>query len=406
MKEPFSGYLAKLVGKKEDCVTHLSPERAPTPKKISNDSSERHGRTQQAKGCDRTSNRAGKTKKYHMPFVALAFVLLFALPCFISLIGLRPVAFADKLTRLDVSQTANSSPTPNNSPTVAPGSPGSAPPDQTVSVLRSMGDIELGYGDKCYQFHTVTGDKFCWDKNDFWWGARDMTCVYNPLVPNRPNSIIHFQIRFFDDVQYQIPAVNVTLPTATLNQNTCTDNSTCVSDNASGHDGDDPKTPIHAQVGGDDIVCGNGACANDNTGTTTECGDPTGKQLAYDRFGCQMVNDSFSVNADHSILPTITASMKGIAINPTAYDPAGAIYLPTTFLTVADIEATSTKQWPTCAQNHRWSCPDDNGTTPSVVVYTYRGDFDWENEQYQVTTRTENVPMFYVVCDTINGGWA
>jgi hypothetical protein len=72
MKEPFSGYLAKLVGKKEDCVTHLSPERALTPKKIANDSSESHGRTQQAKGCDRASKRAGKTKKYHMPFVALA----------------------------------------------------------------------------------------------------------------------------------------------------------------------------------------------------------------------------------------------------------------------------------------------------------------------------------------------
>jgi hypothetical protein len=47
-----------------------------------------------------------------------------------------------------------------------------------------------------------------------------------------------------------------------LNQNTCTDNSECRSDNASHNDDPNAAVGIHAQIGGDDIICGNRACVN------------------------------------------------------------------------------------------------------------------------------------------------
>jgi hypothetical protein len=399
MKEPFSGYLAKLVGKKEGPVTFLVPERATMPKKISNNSQKSNCSTLRGKGCDQVSRAVGKTKKYRIPFVALALALLLALPCFIFLVaGLRPVALADKLTHLDAS------------PTVDPGSPESAPPDQTVSELQSMGNLTLGYGATCDQFHTVTGDKFCWNESDFQWGARDSTCIYNPSVPNHPASVtaVLSPKNLVGNVKgmtwtHTPASTSINLPSAVLNQNTCTDNSTCVSDNSSNND--NPNQDIHGHTGGDDIVCGNNACTSDSVGSTTQCGDPSGKRLDFDRFGCQMVDNNFDFNGDAKTVPFI-ASLKGVAINPTAYDPNGAVYVPTTFLYTGDILPRSTQNRPVCGSNNRWSCANSNGSTPNLVVYQAEGNFVIQKGQRQIVTIGSNVPVFWIVCDDVGGGWA
>ena len=175
---------------------------------------------------------------------------------------------------------------------------------------------------------------------------------------------------------------------------------------------------IHGQTAGDDILCGNKSCTRDNTGSTTECGDPSGgKQLSYDRFGCQMIDTKFtswqtlSGDANSGKLSGSGWNAIGAALNPTNYDPNGALYLPSISLTAADIEAGSTTTYPICDSNHRWICESGSGgATPYVVVYQYEGNFtaDTNNKNYQEETTPSDtpVPIFNVVCDSTGAGWA
>ncbi|HEX3640794.1 MAG TPA: hypothetical protein VHV10_05850, partial [Ktedonobacteraceae bacterium] len=357
---------------------------------------------------------AEKSKKHQIPFVALALMVLFTSLYIFSVAGLKPVALADKLTHLDASAT--------------PPDQVDVPPDQSVSELISMGNLTLGSGDKCEDFHSVVeGDKFCWNKNDFYYGARDSTCIYNPNATTSGNATIPLHVEFKggsflkgEQKAWGDAKPPLSLSAVSHNQNTCTDNSTCVSDNASHSDS---ASELHAQTGGDDIVCGNNACTNTNAGgNTNECGETTngGKQLAYDRFGCQMLKDKFTIESkkDAKIVKqkqkALTPSVDGIAINPTAYNPNGALYLLTASYNSngagkVTIDAGSTAVRPTCDTTiNRWTCAAQDGVIPNVVIVRHMGNFAKKDKGNQITTvkRDAPVPVFLALCDKVDGGWA
>jgi hypothetical protein len=375
MKETFSHCLAKLARKTEGTVTHLPTKKTIALKKTLNDSQKNSNAISQRKKRKHAFRVVVNVKEYYIHFVTLALVLFLAISCVSLIAGLRPVALADKLTHLDGSPT-----------------PGSAPPDQTVTHLKDLGSLQLSYGDKCEQFHTVVnGDKFCWNEEDFNWGARDVTCIYNPDIPNHPALT---SLTFKD--------TSLSLPNAVLNQNTCTDNSTCVSDNRS--QADHPDEPIHAHTGGDDIVCGNNACTSISAGgNTDECGDPAGKQLNFDRFSCQMVNTSLKITiADESSIEN-EWNTTGVAINPTAYDPNGALYLPAS-------KDTAYAPPPTCGSNQFWSCAPKEGVIPSLVVYQANFNFSIQDGQKQLAPLVvpfgSSIPALFIQCSPSDGGWA
>jgi hypothetical protein len=177
MKDVFSGYLAKLARKREDPMTQLPTERTTEPKEMSNDSQKSNCGTVQEKERDLASypvgNPVAKARKYHIPFVALALVVLFTSLCVISAVGgLQPVALAHNMLALDDTPT--------------PGNPEAAPWDQNIQYLQSLGNEQLGPGpgydpNNCsHPYKTDTGDKFCWNQQDFTWADRDVTCLYNP----------------------------------------------------------------------------------------------------------------------------------------------------------------------------------------------------------------------------------
>src|SRR5205807_1707561 len=180
---------------------------------------------------------------------------------------------------------------------------------------------------------------------------------------------------------------------------------------------------LHTQTGGDDIVCGNNACTNtDAGGNTNECGDTTGKQLAYDRFGCQMLklDKPFKIESkkDAKIVKqkqkALTPSVDGIAINPTAYNPNGALYLPTASYNSngagpVTIDAGSTANRPTCDLTiNRWTCAAQDGVIPNVVIVRHMGNFAKVKDKNQIATlkRDAPVPVFLALCDKVDGGWA
>ncbi|HEX3642946.1 MAG TPA: hypothetical protein VHV10_16805 [Ktedonobacteraceae bacterium] len=398
MREMFTSYLGKLVENTKDYSICPSAEQTAQDKETTANSLQSSRAILSGKADHPASLATEKSKKHRIPFIALALMMLFTSLCIFSVVGLRPVALADKLTHLDVT------------PTATPADPAEAVPhDQSVSDLLSMGNITLGYGSKCEEFRTVTGADFCWNEDDFWWGARDITCIHNPSASDHSQAST-------EKIQTQpssgVATTSVDLPAALFNQNTCTNNSTCVSDNSSHNDA--TGSQIHSQVGGDDIVCGNNACTNVTAGgNKTECGDTTGKQRAYDRFGCQMVkSDTKTTNASTTVSSRAGSyqvndswDAEGIATNPTAYDPNGAFYLPTTKLSKRDIEAGSTKTRPTCGANNRWVCATDGGVIPNVVIYDFQGNFVEQKKKHEVTiTDGSTIPVFWVVCDTISGG--
>lgn len=324
-------------------------------------------------------------------------------------------------------------------PTVPTGQAESVPQDQSISYLLSQGNAILGPGlgydpKNCsHPYHTATGDAFCWNENDFAWADRDVTCLYNDMHgAGQP-----WDVNMSDKNGKKL-SIHLDSYTDKLNQNTCTDNSVCVSDNASYKDTpEDPNSQIHAQIGGDGILCGNQGCISEKTGNTNECGGTSGKQLAYDRFACAMTSDTSSMLEDKNwkspgafqSKALFTESRqwwsKGVAINPTAYDPNGALYLPTTNLRAADIEPS--KDSPECDASGHWSCPNN----ATIIVYQYNGSVAKVKDKYEEvvphytstqfqeqkgaggkigqskawTPGSAYVPVYWVVCGA-QSGWA
>jgi hypothetical protein len=102
--------------------------------------------------------------------------------------------------------------------------------------------------------------------------------------------------------------------------------------------------------------------------------------------------------------------------------------LPTLNLRDGDIDPSQTR--PVCSANNRWSCSNASGGQPSIVVHQYQGNFTKNKDGTEVTMPTggpnqvheqngtiwkgkkgwtpgsQPVPIFWVVCDDVGGGWA
>ncbi|HEX3639704.1 MAG TPA: hypothetical protein VHV10_00280, partial [Ktedonobacteraceae bacterium] len=194
------------------------------------------------------------------------------------------------------------------------------------------------------------------------------------------------------------------------------------------------------------ILCGNNSCTNVNVGgNTNDCGGSAGQGLAYNRFGCKMMdsgtqfvgrnwNDPNSNDQSKQFFGTGTLDWNwhstGIAINPTAFDPTGALYLPTYNLRAIDIDPT--QDTPTCPNNKEWTCPNNE----NIVLYQYQGNFSKNHDGLyeQALPSTSNapqqtakkdiskvsgnggidgytpggqpIPLFWVACDAMGAGWA
>jgi len=442
MREMFTSYLGKLVENTKDLLAHPSAEQA-TQDKETAASLQGKLATPQEKRERPTLPALEKSKKRRIPFIALALMVLFTSFCILSLFELRPVALADKLTHFD------------NSPSAASPSPVSvaSPLDQTVADI--MNAFPVGTSADCSKnsYHTMGGADFCWETDGFKWGVRDITCIYNGKYTNRSQP---------PTVDYQ---GTVSMPTDThQNQDTCTNNSQCVSDNRSLQDGSTDSsgnTLYHAQTGGDNILCANNACTTSQTGNTQICGDPSvGGGRDYDRFACETIeNDSvrWETNQKHVGVPGANAGgaeafdigksplepkthkttfdkrvnkyldwvskhqvgrqswgwvSAGTAVNPKAYDPDGALYLPVVGMFGKGFEWGSTyndtQPGPSCTDN-TWSCATSNGIDPNIVIYGWDSNLTQnKDKKYEVALPDRNLPIptFLVVCDAISGGYA
>jgi hypothetical protein len=118
----------------------------------------------------------------------------------------------------------------------------------------------------------------------------------------------------------------------------------------------------------------------------------------------------------------------GVAINPTAYDPNNALYLPTANLRAADIEPS--QDTPQCDASQHWNCK--NGA--NIIVYQYNGTLTQSTDashaglyeeavphyspsQFREVSPSDfispqawnpgsaYVPVFWVICSS-DGGWA
>src|SRR5437660_10235825 len=86
----------------------------------------------------------------------------------------------------------------------------------------------------------------------------------------------------------------------------------------------------------------------------------------------------------------LTPSVDGVAINPTAYNPNGALYLLTASYNsngagAVTIDAGSTAVSPTCDTTlNRWTCAAQDGVIPNVVIVHYMGHFAKKGHANQI----------------------
>jgi len=432
MKETTKNSLQKMIAQVKDISTRREPEptiepKTPADKSVPSSLSTKH------KQADHPAPYAvEKRKKHHIPFVALALVVVFISLCGFALFTLQPTALATHMRALD------STPNPNI-PT--PGSPESTSYDQTTAYLISQGALELSSGDSCDQLVSrlwitdnnggfsgapASQTSFCWNQSDFWWGNRDITCIYNPNHNPGDSYSEHFEGTITDsDVKSVGGDISVDTSKLPTNQDTCAnhDEAVCYSDNASGNDQADQL--IHDQTGGDDIICANNQCVSNKTGTTNECGDPGGNKWEYNKFACQIINADLRYGGKNTKYDKNHGwdrwwDSTGVAINPTAYDPSGALYLPTTLLhTGKDKDSIQpTRDRPKCNSNSRWGCSSSDGSEEQVIILSEEASFarwhlvfpsDSSLDRYalaSVPPNNRHVPILWVACSSQNSGWA
>jgi len=427
MREMFHSYQGKLVGNTKDLLTRLSAEQTTESKETSQASPKSSATTSQEKTDHPAGQPTEKSKKRRIPFVALALVVVFTSLCAFSLLELRPEALAKTMLFSDTNPTA----TVNSIPEAAP-------PDQNISDLIGQHGAELTTDASCADFnvHISSKPKLCWNHGDFYWADRDVTCIYN----DKHKAGAWWNMGGYNMVDKDNnPLNNIALNSPYLNQNTCTTNSRCVSDNASDKD-DTSKTPpsIADQTGGDDILCDNTNCGSAPPGTVDDCGSPDGLKRQYDRFACKMIDTSVRLEGQNAESPPASDAhanifearywwSKGIGINPSAYDPNGAVYVPTINLRINSDRPSQLA--PACDGGGKWHCSDNS----NLIIVGYSWDFTkstgdlWQVNAhafapYQFferiglsiddtrfgkayTSGGAPVPLFHVMCGA-QGGWA
>jgi hypothetical protein len=270
-------------------------------------------------------------KKHRIPFVALALVLLFSSLCVVALMSQQPLARATALSSSAtlhhaVSRDLQDTPTPTSDCIVTDC-------DGQPATPNPWGDFQYSLASNCTNhYQTVAGDPFCWNDSDFQYGARDITCIQAQKPEN-----LKWPVGTTNGLPTTAQATPGTSssPQSILlnNQNSCTDNSICYSDNRS--DNDDSGL-IHARTGGDDIICFNKACIGQGgDATNAQCGGSP-----FDRFGCAPIPQA-----------------DGYFYNPTAYNPFADFIRANANLSFPHV-AEASNEMPTCdPEQSRWTCP-------------------------------------------------
>src|SRR5437588_3657054 len=217
-------------------------------------------------------------KKHRIPFMALALVLLFSSLCVVSLVSQQPLARATALSSSAtlhhaVSRALQATPTSTNDCIVTDcyGQP---------ATLDPWGVYEWALSSDCKNhYQTVAGDAFCWNDSDFQWGNRDITCIQGQKPENLKAWPVGTTTGLSTTAQATPGTSSGSQSTLLSNQNTCTDNSICYSDNRSAND---DSGQIHDRIYGDDIICFNKACKGQGGDSThANCGG-----LPFNKFGC------------------------------------------------------------------------------------------------------------------------
>src|SRR4051794_40037203 len=105
MQETTKIFLRNIAAKAKDISTHLSIERMTERETRATQPLPSNAATQQKQTDHPAPRSAAKSKKQHMPFMALALVMIFISLCGLALLGLRPIAWADNSPSSDATVT-------------------------------------------------------------------------------------------------------------------------------------------------------------------------------------------------------------------------------------------------------------------------------------------------------------
>jgi hypothetical protein len=233
----------------------------------------------------------------------------------------------------------------------------------------------------------------CWNDSDFIFYNRDISCIENDNLTQELQTFSQY-------VSANQVGLSSSTPTTTSNalafnsqlrnQNTCLDGdkSTCYSNNASHND--DSGT-IHDQIGGDDLTCYNNTCISGGQGSTSSnsmCG--TGQP--FDKFGCTVINSSNNGTG------TVT-----FYFNPTAYNPSGALEIPTSNVKLNNpFEINATQDKPVCDTSNHWDCP----ASEAVALLIFSGSTPFTGSPEMLPTFTAPNPSNAIFYSTAPWGTA
>ena len=403
MKDAVKVYLAKIATLLDNLLNCPSAERTTERKKPAQSSLQSASSRPEQQASHQSGRLANRKQERRKFFTALAFVLLFASLCGISLLGQKSASAvaahsssatlhhsaSTSLNHLDTGQTPVDCTNPAN---ISDNSCyGGGDPVGTVSAI---GQYTLG-SDCSSHYATAGNNTLCWNDADFGWGNRDITCIQNPKFNTQLDSFNtdHPGVNFGTGMIYNTsgtPIVNsANGPSAQFyNQDSCLDASTCYSNNASHND---DSGQIHDLIGGNDLVCYNNACIGNSPGNTTPGGD-CGSGVPYDKFGCSPI-----------------PNLSGWYYNPTAYNPIGSLeQINTNFKGGYPFEVNSdSKVTITCNSSNQWSCP----TGDAVVLFMDEGDPGALIDPFSLTDPNHigNIiiypPTYEVFCSNTGSNW-
>jgi len=388
MGETLPNHLDKLAENTKVVLTHPSAEQPAKDNEAAASSVQNKPAPQHKKREPHAPLTEQKSKKHRIPFIILALVLLFSSLCVLSLVSQQPLAWAtthssSAVLHHSASTSLQEAATPAGNCVITDcyGSPAKA---------ESWGVYTHSLASDCSNhYKTMTGDDFCWNNTDFQWGNRDITCVQNTHLADQQKQMNSGLGLNFGPTTVSAnggpetqstPGSSNTIPsgtasgTAAYNQNTCTNDSTCFSDNRSNND---DSGQIHDLIGGDDLICFNNICINKGgSGTHPNCGGE-----AFDKFACSpIMNGSQPTNFFY---------------NPTSYYPSGAYETANADLSLngqnGSIQTGGSGDKPTCEGNNSWVCPNGDNVYLAMADNsngTFANPFTGNPEEISATTTT------------------
>lgn len=360
----------------------------------------------------KASNHAGRSVKQknmrRSTFVAVIPLLFFTSLCVFSLLGRQPLASAVGAHHLAFHDSGSSSskslytgPTVDctdisnatNAQCFSGGNVIPATPPANSLVV----NIDHTSGSKDNQY--LDGDPTC-------------SPVPNPNDPNDPTAQ---EIKKFYDNYKNSDTEGVSFgvpqdpPVVLVNENTCTSDSTCYSDDGSGQDS---NSLFHGYAGGDNITCYNSKCSSlssDDSSQSSSDASMCGTGQPYDRFACAATGATVELYG----IDSHSSSGNGnydVYYNSTAYDPPAIIEIPTVhgktdiFATKDNLHAVlDSRHDPSCGDGGDWSCPGDDPVIIDQVDVGYK-DPALEstqpglNSEYPYKNLQDIQPSYWVMC--------